>query len=269
MAVRQSDPVSEIIACVSLAFRNWMLAVPCFVATLLSIMPILIFGGAGLLSMIFSGATIQDPSTLVAAIGPSLIAGLALTIIVGVVLGVIAIGATYAGADDVLNGRMIDLSAILRRGVALFGPIFVYFLIVGGVGLLVELIVGGLTALTAGLLGIILIPLAFCAFVIAAYLLMYAIPAIVVGNSSPTEAIRRSYDLARNNVGVSITIVVGLIIALICSWVVSIVLHFIPVIGAIAGLAISGIYQVFQALVISKFYLSLTGSAVPAPQPPG
>jgi hypothetical protein len=264
MAVKQFDPVAEIVACVTLTFRNWVLATPAAVATLLTFVPILVLGGAGLLSMIFSGGSSGNPMDAVGTMVPSLFAGIGISVIVGVVLGIIALAATYVGADDVLHGRPVDLTSVVQRGAACFGRIFVLFLIVAGVGFAVDLVVFGLTALTHGLLGIILIPALFCAVLACWYFLLYVMPAIVLGNLSPVSAITESIALARANVGITFAVIVSLIIAVVCTWIASAVLHFIPVLGLFAGLAISGLYQAFQAIVLSKIYLNLKGNVFSA-----
>lgn len=268
MAVSQSDPVSELVALVTLAFRNWILAVPNFVVAILTLAPILIFGGAGLLSMLFTGSLTIDPLSAATAMVPSLVAGLVIACIVAIVLGIIAHGTLYAGAGDALRGQAIDLGELLRRGMSYFGTIFVCFLIIFAAFFVAEIVVILLSAVTMGLLGFILVPLLVCASILASYYLMYSLPAIVLGNRTALDAIKESFNLSYRNAGRSLTAVAGLIVAWIGALVASLILHFIPVIGAIAGLAIYGLFLVYTAIVLSKFYLELSGKGAAQSMPP-
>jgi len=259
MVATKPGPLSAIAACAKLTFANWPLAVPTVVAALLTLLPVLISGGPSVLRVFSGDGSVEDPQATV----PAMIGGFTVSAIVGILAGIIAFGTTYVGAGDVLRGRPVDLRSILRRGTAYFGTIFLFALIIGGIGLVVELIVAGLLAITGGFLEIILVPLFFCVTVVGTSLLMYTIPAIVMGGRSAGDAIGQSVDLARENFNATASVMAGLFASAICVWGATFALHYVPVAGPFAILAVDALFAVFQALLVSKTYLELMKSASP------
>lgn len=267
MAQADSSPVAEIISdSFTLTFRNWLLAVPTIAVSLIAFVPILIYGVFGdqrILGAFLPGATSESLAEIFAANTLEFLIVLAFCIVIAVVLGIIAFGATYAGAGDVLRGLPVDLGGIVRRGTARFGAILLFGLIIAGVGIAVELIGFLLVALTGGVLAILIVPLLFCAALAAAFLLMYAIPAIVLGGLSPGDAIGQSFDLARENAGTTVILIFSLALTCVGVWISTFLLRFVPAIGPLVSIVIDGFFSVFQALLVSKFYLDLMTSASP------
>jgi hypothetical protein len=266
-----SSPVTEIIGeCANLTVRNWLLAVPTIAVILIARLPILaygVFADPRILSAIFSSANLWPSTEIVTSIAPAFWILVAFCAVLGVVLGIIAIGATYAGAGDVLRGSPVDLGGIVRRGAALFWSIVTFGLIVALIAAGIEMAVGflsfALVALTGGGSTILVVLLFFCAASAAAFFLMYAIPSIVLGGLSPGDAIGQSFDLARENVGVTLILTFSLAVTGICAWISTYLLQFVSAIGPLASIVINGFFTVFQALIMCRFYLDLMSSASP------
>jgi hypothetical protein len=263
MEVRGPSPFSDLVACISLTFKHWLLAVPIVVASLLALVPFIIFGGATVLKAAVFGGDLQYED-IPTAFGPTLLVGAGLSAVVGIVLCIIAVAATYAGADDALQGRPVDLLSIAHRGAARFGPIFANGLLIGVVAVVVEVIVGGLVALTGGVLAVLFIPLLAFVGLLAAYHLMYVMPAIVLGDFGPGESIGESFELSQRDGRASATVFIGLIVAAVCAWLPGFFLHSIPLAGLVAGFVAGALNQTFQAVALTKFYLRLDGRVLSA-----
>ena len=259
-----SSPVTEIIGeCAKMTLRNWLLTVPTIAVTLLACLPILaygVFAAPRTLSAILSSANLWPWMEMPTSIAPAFWILVAFQAVVGTVVGIIAVGATYAGAGDALRGLPVDLGGIVRRGAALFWSIVTFGLIIAGIGIAVEFFDFALVALTSGVLAV---PLFFCVALAAAFFLMYAIPAIVLGGLSPGDAIGRSFDLARENVGTTLILTFSLVVTCVCAWISTYLLQFVTAIGPLASIVMNGFFMVFQALIMSRFYLDLMSSASP------
>jgi hypothetical protein len=264
MAHADSSPVTEIIGeCANLTVRNWLLAVPTIAVTLIDRLPILaygVFADPRILSAIFSTGNLWPSKEMFTSTAPAFWILVTVCAVVGTVLGIIAVGATYAGAGDVLRGLPVDLGGIVRRGAALFWSIVTFGLIIAGIGIAVDVLVFALVALTSGIL---VVPLFFFAALVAAFFLMYAIPSIVLGGLSPGDAIGQSFDLARENVGTTLILTFSLVVTCVCAWISTYLLQFVTAIGPLASIVMNGFFTVFQALIMSRFYLDLMSSASP------
>ncbi|HEY5093861.1 MAG TPA: hypothetical protein VII69_01960 [Candidatus Eremiobacteraceae bacterium] len=200
MAVRPFDPVQE---------------APIIVAILIPVLILLAFGGFAFFGALMSPAALSSPATIQNIFTPTLLVGFGLAALVGLVLSLLSTGAVYGASADALAGRTVDFASLMTSGPKHAGSIFVFYVIICGVGLVAELVVALLAMISHGILGVFGFIALFGAAIYAAFLLMYGLPAIVVGGKNPGNAMLDSADLARANVGPTlILILAGIVLAI-------------------------------------------------------
>jgi hypothetical protein len=272
MATRPFDPVQEITSSFGPLSRNPLLLLPNIVAFLVPAILIMVFGGFALVGGLMSPSTLMNPGALGGIFTPTLFVGFGLAVLVGIVLSLIATGATYGGAADVLQGRTVDVSSLIANGMKYAASIFVYGLILAVVGILAELVVFLLGAISHGILGVLAGLVLFVAAIYVGFLLLYGFAALVVGGKGPIDAMRESAELARANVGPTVMVILAAIVIFIIAAIVNAILGFIPFLGFLISIAIQGICSAFIALVSVKFYMLLSGrissTAATAPSMP-
>jgi hypothetical protein len=257
MAVRQVDPMAELSSSFQLLLKNWILAAPPFAVSLIVLVLVLVMGGASLLAMM-GGAGLMANSNSDAGAGAmaaglgALFGTLGLAILVGVVLGVIANAATCSAADDAWNGRTINLGTAVSRALGTFVNLLLFLVIVG--------VACAIVAVT------------FVGPLIVAVLMMYGIPAIVIGGQSGISAITESFQIVTKNFGPSAMAILGVIAAAIVVGIVNVIVGHIPFIGILISSVLGALVSAFAAIVTVRFYSLLRGSggavlSTPAPPP--
>jgi hypothetical protein len=252
MAVtRTFDPVAEATSAFQLVIKNWMLAVPQLLVLIIALVLALvlgmgsIFAAGGLGAMMGRGDNGAGLAALSGLLGTiwiiALVAGL---------LGIIAYAATIVAANDAWAGRPIDIAAAIGKGIASIVQLLIFGIIIG---------------IACAILGITIVgPL------IIAVLMMYGFQAIVLGGHSGISAIGESYRLVTKNFGPSIIAILAVIVVYIASFVITMVLNFIPIIGQIISLVISALVGAYACTVVTRFYsLVVSGATVASmPAPP-
>lgn len=260
MVVRQVDPMAELSSSFQLLLKNWILAAPPLVVSLVVLALILVMGGASLLAMMGGVGMMANsnsdagPGALAAGLG-GLFGTLGLAMLVGVVLGIIANAATCAAADDAWNGRIVNLGASVSRALGMFLNLLIFIVIVG--------LACGIVAIT------------FVGPLVVAVLMMYGLPAIVVGGQTGIGAISESFQLVTKNFGPSAMAILGIIAMAIVVGIVNVILGHIPFIGPLIGAVLGALVSAFAAVVTVRFYSLFRGSSgmamstpVPSPVPP-
>lgn len=249
MVTQQIDAMAEVQSAFRLFTRHWILGVPLLIGYCvffaLIIIAFVIGGGA---AMISGGLTGGDPRAIMAALGS---AGILVAIfgLVGALVLAIAHAAVYSGAEEAWQGRAPSIGAAIGVGLSKLPQMIVAFLI-----LLIPFIICGLLA--AVFIGIpLLIALGF--------LMMFVLPAIVIGGAGGWPAIQESWRLTTKNFGPSAMAFLAVVVISIIGTIINLVLGHIPIIGQIIGLVISIAVGVFSALVVVRFYDLLRGGARP------
>jgi len=263
MAIRPFDPVQEITSSFGPLSRNPMLLLPNIVAGLIPAILILVFGGFALIGAFMSPSTLMNPGSMSGFFTPTLFIGFGLAVLVGIVLSLLATGATYGGAADVIQGRSVDVPSLMANGTKYAGSIFVFGLILAVVGALAELVVILLGVISHGILGVLGGIVLFFAAIYVGFLLIYGFAALVVGGRGPVDAMQESAALARANVGPTLMVVLAAIVLFIITAIVNAILGFIPFLGFLIGIAIQGACAAFIALISVRFYMLLSGRVSP------
>jgi hypothetical protein len=257
MAVRQVDPMAELTSSFQLLLKNWTLAAPPLAVGLVVLVLVLVMGGASLLAMMGGAGMMAGNNSdagagaMAAGLG-ALFGTLGLAVLVGAVLGVIANAATCSAADDAWNGRTINLGASVSRALGMFLNLLVFIVIVG--------LACGIVAIT------------FVGPLVVAVLMMYGLPAIVIGGRSGIDAISDSFQMVTKNFGPSAMAFLGLIAAFVVVGIVNVIVGHIPFIGTLISLVLGALVSAFVAVVTVRFYTLLRGSGgvmitTPAPPP--
>jgi hypothetical protein len=249
MIARPFDPVAELQSAFTVLFKNYALAVIPLVAliicfALFAIVAIVVGGSALLASF---GTLQNNPTALWTILAASLpffgIAGL-----VAFVIALIADGATVAAAESAWSTGVADISGGFSRAMSKLGDLVV--------AAIVLLIICAVLAIT------------FVGPLILLFLMLYVLPAIVVGGESAFQAMGTSWNLATKNFGATFAAFIGIVLVAVVAMVVNAVLHYIPVLGWLASLALNGLLSAFGALVVVRFYDLLRGSATATAAPP-
>jgi hypothetical protein len=248
MVKTQIDPVGELQRAAELLFKNWVLAIPTAVVSLaIGIVCFLVVASA--IATVFVGGVVGGH--LGAGLAGLLAAAplLLLFAAAAIVLMALAQAVVVRAAEDVWEGRPLDLAAsfgaITGRIVPLVGALALSFLV-----LLIPL------ALSAVIIGVPLV-------LIAAYFLMYVIPAVVLGGESASGALSASFAIAKANTGPSIVAFVGILVAGIAGSVVNTIFAHVPLLNIVVAFAVGGLTSAYAALVAARFYTLLR----PVPSP--
>jgi hypothetical protein len=262
-----SGPVAEVLLCAHVALKNWILAVPEFVLTT-AILGVLVFAGGGpllgfLLTQRSFDATIQ-PSWFP---GPGFFVIMFLAVFVGTIFS-IAISATVClGANEALEERPIDLPVLFKSSWTYFWTIVLFGIVIGIVWAIVSFVVGLLVTMTGGALQVIVPPLDVCLVVALTYSMMFATPAIVLGNQKATDAMITSWDFAFGNIGrvLPTAIVLGILTVIVTG--MDLALRYVPWLGIVLAGVLSLLVGLVQTVTIVKMYRELraTEPAIESP----
>jgi len=259
VTVRPFDPIREIIESGRVLFDNLLLVVPNVLAAALQLVVFLAFGGWALIS---AGARMVPVANSSVSI-----VGIAVTIVVGLVLAVMATGALYRGAADALSGRPVTLTTLMAASLKYFWTILGFYFIIIVVGLAAELVVGLLTMITQSVLGVFGFLFFIPVVILAGVTLVYALPAIVMGGIGSGGAISESAEVAWTNVGQTIVLVLALIAIAACGFAIEFVMGVGPtsLTLTMSKFVVNALFQllfvVLSALFSVRFYMLLSGRA--------
>ncbi len=249
------DAVAELTKTFSLLFqkKNWMLAVPLLIGTLVAVavvgLTFVLALGPSIAAAMYGGASGHMSP---AAILPALLGFGGLLVLVGVLvafgIGMFTYGWAYAAAAPMWGGGDPDISGGFNKAMAKLGPLLVFGIIAALVICLL-----GWTVIVPILIGL------FC---------LYCLPYIMMGNESGTGAISASIKLSRENFGPTAMLFLGFIVVGVASGIINAVLGMIPLLGNIIGLAVGALVGAYATLASMRFYSLLTGSATAAPAAP-
>jgi len=247
MVNRQIDAMAELQHAFSVLFKNWVLAIPtALVAVVGSVLLLTVLAGT-MASFGIAGMTPGsiDPTTalhMLATAGPIL----GIFVVVMILLGLLAQAVVIGGAEHVWHGQPADLMGGVNKALSKVPPLFGLFLIAAVIGffcLLLSFILIG------PLVGIVL-----------AFMFMYTLPAIVVGNEGVLAALGTSWRLVRANFGPSALAFIGIFVAYIIGGVIEMVFSSLHLLSVVINLIVGGLTAAFAALVVVRFYDLLRGA---------
>ena len=212
-----------------------MIVPPLIAMAVVFVAAFLLFGGA--ISMFAVGGFAgRRPMVAGAVLGTAVLflvcAGVAM------LMNLVSSAVVVVMAKDALAGRAPSMSAAYGVVVTRLGDVV-------GASLLCALIIG-VTSIFLVIPGLI-----------AAFFLMFTLPVVLLERAGPTEGLRRSAGLVGNNLGRVAGLIIGAMVAGFITWVVSIVLHVIPVVGHIASMLLAGVFFTYLTVVAVHVFQTL------------
>jgi hypothetical protein len=209
--------------------------------------PLIAMGGIFVAAVLFFGSAMGlFAAGGLAGRGPGMVVGavfggaVLLLMFAGVALliNLVSSAVVVVMAHDALAARDPSLGAAYGKVMARLGDVV-------GASLLCALIIG-ITSLFLIVPGFI-----------AAFFLMFALPAVLLDGAGPIESLSRSARLVRDNVGRVLGLVVGAVIASIITWLASRVLHAVPMIGHLASALLAGMFVAYLTVVAVRVFQTL------------
>jgi hypothetical protein len=214
-----------------------LVAPPLAVGVLGFVLVLLIGGGAAMMGALMGG--LMGGGEGMAAGG---LAGLVLGVaLFGVVMGflwLLSSALVVVMAHDALGGREPALGTAFNAVVARLGAIV-------GATVLVTAIVG---------LGFLLL---FLPGVVAAVLLMFTMPAVLLDGRGVLQAMRRSVDTVREHPGPVLGLVIGAILVLVAVGIASWIVGLVPVLGHLASFVLQSAALSYLTVVAVGLYRAL------------
>ena len=248
MVNRQIDAMAELQNAFQILIKNWVLAIPTALASLLA-GALLVFVFATTIASLFGAGVLSGERSGMAGL---LAGGGGLMLLIGVaaivVVTILAQAVVMIGAERVWQGHPADLGHAISAALGRLAPLIVLLLI----GIVVAIVCGFLVLLLG--LGILLA-------IVLGFFFMYAVPAIVIGNEGAMQALGTSYRLVRANLSPSAIAFLGIVVvSFVGSFISNIFLH-VAVLGLVIWFAVGGLTSAYSALVAVRFYDLLRGSA--------
>ncbi len=223
-----SDIVAHFRTGLDVIKRYPVMAVPPLVAqAVVFVLTLLFFGGAAT-AVVIGGAA----GLLGAAAG-----GLVL-MLVGGLLSLIASGVTVVMARDALAAREPSMGDAFGAVMGRLGDVVIasiLVMVIVGVGMMLLVLPG----------------------VVAGFFLMFTLPAVLLDGSSAVAGLKRSATLVKDNLGATVGLVIGIVLAAIVIMIVSKFLGMVPFLGPLAAAVLTGAFVGYLTVVAVRVYQTL------------
>jgi hypothetical protein len=241
MVIRQIDAFGELQAAAHLLRERWTLALPTAIASLCVGLIVVML----LASLVASAVGVSAGAAAGHGLGVAAFLGAGLvSLLVSVVASVLFVGLSQVvvmvAAEDAWQGRQPDYGAAIGRTIGKLPTLIALFILCA----LLAIIPLALSVVFIG------VPL----LLVLGFFLMFALPAVVVGNESASGAIRSSFHLVRANLTPSIAAFVAILVVIASGKIIDAAFLHIPLIGLIITFFIGGLTYAYAALVSVRFY---------------
>jgi len=246
------SPADELQRDAELLLKHWVLAIPTAVASLVMVLIVFLSLLSALATTAAGYATGGHTGTAI-GLGTGLLIGAGL-FLVGSLGLYVAQAMVVAASPSVLADQPPNLGTALRVTLARLS----------------DLSVAGICCFALAIvpLALCIVLIGFPLLIVLGYLLMYVVPAVVVGGEGGIDAIKTSFRITTTRVGESLIGWLGMIRALVAGGIANTLVVHIPILNLIAGFAIGGFTSAYSALLGVSFYLGLKDApAVQAPPP--
>lgn len=243
MAVNRTfDPVAEAQNGFSLLLKNWILAVPTAIVSLLETILMVVVLASMVAAVMTGGLGSGGLAAGIGAFGG--VAGLLLLVVL--LLGIIAHAAVMSAARDAWNGRQPDIGAGIAHGLSCFGN-----LLIAGIVICLMMIVATIIPVLGWL--------------VVGFLMMYTFPAIVLGGEGAMAAIGSSYRLVTTNFAPTLIGYLAVVIVVVIGSILNRIFLGVFGLNFIVGLVIGGFTFAYAAIILGRFYTLLTSGAAASP----
>jgi hypothetical protein len=210
---------------------------PLAVHVLLFLVLFFVWGGTIGLGALMGGA-MGGGGGAVAGGAAGLVAGFLLFMVVSTLLSLLASGVVVLMARDALAGREpaigAAIGAVMGRATDVILASFLVTLIVG-IGMILLVIPG----------------------VIAAFLLLFTLPAVLLDAQGAVDGLKRSVAVVKANVGPVLGFLIGAILVAVGGAIVGWIIGHVPVLGALAMAVVNGALISYLTVVGVRLYQAL------------
>jgi hypothetical protein len=201
------------------------MAVPTLaVQVLVFVLTIVFFGGAAAAVFVGGGAGLLG----------AILGGFLLWLVNGL-LTLVASAVTIVMAREALDGRPTSIGDAVSAVLGRLGDV------------VVASVLFGLIVFVASL--VLVIP-----GIVAAFFLMFALPAVLLDGVGGVEALGRSARLVRRNLGPALGLVIGMVLLMAALGIVLGVLGHVPLLGQLAAALLVGVFAGYVAIVAVRVY---------------
>ncbi len=245
----QFDAVAEAQNGFKLLLKNWILAVPTAIVSLIQTILFVVTVGAAL-AAIMAGTY---GSTGLGAMAGAFSGVTGLLFLVVALLMLVAHAAVMSAARDAWNGKAPDIAAGLAHGLSR----------------IVDLLIAGILLF---LMFVVTIIIPVLGALVVGFLMMYVLPAIILGGQGAIAAISSSYRLVTTNFSQTIVGFLAILVVVIVGNLISRMFLFVPGVNFVVSLIVGGLAYAYAAIILGRFYTLLTEGApagtLAAPMPP-
>jgi hypothetical protein len=237
-----SGPDSDVVAHFRVAYETvvrfpLLIAPPLLVGVLGFALLFFIGGGAAAIGALMGGMMGGSEGVTAGGIVGLVLGALVLGLVMGI-LWLLSSGMVVVMARDALSGREPVLGDALAAVIGRLGPVVV----ASGLGMAIVM---------AGLLFFVM------PGVVAAVLLMFTLPALLLDGLGAVDAVWRSVAVVRGNVGSVIGLVVGTLLVLLALAFAAWILAQVPLLGGLASFVLHGAGVSYLTVVGVHFYRTL------------
>jgi zinc ribbon protein len=231
-----SDAFTDFLLGIDLLRRYPVMVTPPLIAMCGVVVVGVLFFGSAMSLFAVGGLARRGPGMVGAVLGSAIL--VLVFFAVAMLINLVSSAAVVVMASDAFAARKPSLGAAYGMVLARLGDVV-------GASFLCSVIIGIASVF-------LIIP-----GLIAAFFLMFALPAVLLDGARPTESLRRSATLVQDNIGRALGLVVGAIVASVVTWLTSIVLHVIPVIGHLASMLLAGVFVAYLTVVAVRVFQTL------------
>lgn len=245
MVIPRINVVAELQAAAELLLARWTLALPTAIASLAVGVFVVAVVAAVIASVIAAGALAGHTGGIAAFVGVGALSALATAVVLVLLVG-FAQAVVIAAAEDAWHGRSPDFRAAIMRTLGkspTLIALFVLVLLLALIPIMLSFVVIGLPLLLA-----------------LSFFLMFALPAVMIGNESAPGAIATSFRLARANLGPALAAFAAILVATAIGRIADATFLHIPLLGLIVTFFVGGLTAAYSALVSVRFYDLLRGA---------
>jgi membrane-anchored glycerophosphoryl diester phosphodiesterase (GDPDase) len=209
--------------------RNVAIFVPTLIVGIISFFLAIILIGSNIATVAVKGGDVT-PSTVGAMFG-----SVVLVAVIASLLALIACAMTIGMAQEALTKGTTSLNTGWDMAKEVLGPVIlvsILICVIIGIGLVIWIIPG----------------------IIAAFFLLFTLPAVVLDKFNAVDAIKKSFDIVKANLSDVVVIFIALVVIWLIIAVVQRILNIIPVLGPLVGALLGGLFGGYASVVIVRCY---------------
>ncbi len=220
---------------VEVSKKNYIIFVPTVAVSVVVGVLMLVLVGAGFMSAGLAGG--MHVGAVLPLLG-AMVGGIAVVVVIGMMLGLVAHGMTVGMAKEALDTGSTSFQSGLSIALSRLGQLIAASALVG---ILVS--IGFMLLIVPGL--------------VASFFLMFTFVSVIVDNAGPVEAMKKSYEIVRTNLNDAVVFYIAMIAVGAVFFIANVILGVIPILGQIAGVALMGVFGGYASVVIVKVYTEM------------